>query len=78
MSFSSNDLLSAKTPLSFISIFTTCLDSLYPCGACRQVICELMNLDAKVTLFRLDKKYKEIKVRDLMPFIFDESELHAK
>ena len=53
-------------------------DFLYPCGACGQVICELMNLDAKVTLFRLDKKYKEIKVRDLMPFIFDESELHAK
>ena len=24
---------------------------LYPCGACRQVICELMNLDAKITLF---------------------------
>ena len=51
---------------------------LYPCGACRQVICELMNLDAKITLFRLDKKYKEIKVKDLMPFIFDESELNAK
>ena len=51
---------------------------LYPCGACRQVISELMNRDAKITLFRLDKNYKEIKVNDLMPFIFDESELNAK
>ena len=51
---------------------------LYPCGACRQVISELMNKDAKITLFRLDKNFKEIKVNDLMPFIFDESELNAK
>lgn len=53
-------------------------DFLYPCGACRQVIVELMNKDAKITLFRLDKNYKEITVSDLMPFIFDESELNAK
>lgn len=53
-------------------------DYLYPCGACRQVISELMNKDAKITLFRLDKNFKEIKVNDLMPFIFDESELNAK
>ena len=51
---------------------------LYPCGACRQVIVELMNKDSKITLFRLDKEYKEITVNDLMPFIFDECELNAK
>lgn len=51
---------------------------LYPCGACRQVIVELMNKNAKITLFRLDQKYKEITVNDLMPYIFDESELNAK
>ena len=52
-------------------------DFLYPCGACRQVICELMDLDCKITLFKLNKTFKEIKVRDLMPFLFDESELNA-
>lgn len=51
---------------------------LYPCGACRQVITELMNKDAKITLFRLDKTYKEHLVSDLMPHVFDESELNAK
>ncbi len=53
-------------------------DFLYPCGACRQVIIELMDMNADITLFRLDKKYKTIKVKDLMPNIFDESELNAK
>lgn len=53
-------------------------DFLYPCGACRQVITELMNNDAKITLFRLDKTYKEHLVSDLMPYVFDESELNAK
>lgn len=53
-------------------------DFLYPCGACRQVISELMNKDAKITLFRLDKTYKEHVVGELMPYVFDESELNAK
>ncbi len=53
-------------------------DFLYPCGACRQVICELMNSDAKITLFRLDGSSKKHIVSDLMPYIFDESELNAK
>lgn len=53
-------------------------DYLYPCGACRQVICELMHADAKVTLFRLDGKYKELQVKDLLPYAFDERELDAE
>lgn len=53
-------------------------DFLYPCGACRQVITELMDSNAKITLFRLDQNFKELQVKDLMPFVFDESELHAK
>lgn len=53
-------------------------DFLYPCGACRQVISELMNKDAKITLFRLDGTYKEHQVKDLMPYVFDESELNAQ
>lgn len=51
---------------------------LYPCGACRQVIIELMEKDAKITLFRLDRTFKEIKVSDLLPYAFEESELNAK
>ena len=50
---------------------------LYPCGACRQVICELMEKDATITLFKLNKEYKVIKVSELLPNLFDERELNA-
>lgn len=52
-------------------------DYLYPCGACRQVICELMHAEAKVTLFRLDGNYRELQVKDLLPYAFNECELDA-
>ncbi len=51
---------------------------LYPCGACRQVILELMMPNSRITLFRLDKTYKKVYVKDLMPFIFSERDLDAK
>lgn len=51
-------------------------DFIYPCGACRQVIVELMNKDAIVTLINLDKKSKSMKVKDLLPFAFSESDLY--
>ncbi len=53
-------------------------DFLYPCGACRQVIIELMNKDAVVTLINLDKRAKSIKVSDLLPFAFKEEDLYVK
>lgn len=51
-------------------------DFVYPCGACRQVIVELMNKEAKVTLINLDKRSKSMLVKDLLPFAFSESDLH--
>ena len=51
-------------------------DLVYPCGACRQVISELMNKDAYVTMINLDKKTKTIRVEDLLPYAFGEGDLH--
>lgn len=51
-------------------------DFIYPCGACRQVIVELMKPDAIVTLINLDKMTTSMKVKDLLPFAFSESDLH--
>lgn len=48
----------------------------YPCGACRQVISELMNKDALVTLINLNKLTKTYKVEELLPFAFSESDLN--
>lgn len=42
-----------------------------PCGACRQVICELMNQDAIVTMINPELKGTiSLKVSDLLPYQF--------
>lgn len=46
-----------------------------PCGACRQVISELMQDDATVTLINLKKETQEYKVKDLLPFVFTSGDL---
>ena len=51
-------------------------DLVYPCGACRQVISELMNKDALVTMINLEKKTKTITVEELLPYAFGEGDLH--
>lgn len=48
-----------------------------PCGACRQVIMELMNPSSTVTLINLEKKTKSFKVIDLLPFAFGEDDLNV-
>lgn len=65
-----------KDDISELVIMGKGKDLLYPCGACRQVIVELMNKDAIVTLINLDKKTKSMKVSDLLPFAFSEEDLH--
>lgn len=47
-----------------------------PCGACRQVITELMNQDAKVTMINLKKDVLTCEVKDLVPFAFTSGDLH--
>ena len=41
----------------------------YPCGACRQVMSDLMNSDAKVTVAN-DTTFEEYTVGDLLPHSF--------
>lgn len=47
-----------------------------PCGACRQVIVELMNLDALVTSCNLDGVGYTVKVNELLPKMFSEDDLY--
>ena len=49
-----------------------------PCGACSQVIVELMNPDAIITMTNLKWDIKTVKVSELLPFGFDEGDLNAK
>lgn len=46
-----------------------------PCGACRQVMRELMPENAEVTMVTKNKDAKIVKNKDLLPFGFTESDL---
>ena len=49
-----------------------------PCGACRQVITELMNQEAICTISDLEGNYYQMKVSELLPNSFNEDSLHEK
>ena len=42
-----------------------------PCGACRQVMSELMNPDCKVILSNMNMDIKETTVSELLPYSFE-------
>jgi cytidine deaminase len=46
-----------------------------PCGACRQVISELVSENVDVILTNLNKKTKIMKVYELLPYRFQEEDL---
>lgn len=47
-----------------------------PCGACRQVIEELVDKDVDVVLTNLKNDIKILKVKDLLPFSFSKDDLN--
>ncbi len=48
-----------------------------PCGACRQVISELMNPTSIVTMTNLKGDVKTVTVKELLPFCFTEGDLNV-
>lgn len=48
-----------------------------PCGACRQVMLELLGGDCKVILTNLKKDIKETTVKELLPYSFSEDSLNG-
>lgn len=46
-----------------------------PCGACRQVMSELLNKDTDVIMTNLKDNTKIVKVKDILPFAFSEEDL---
>ena len=45
-------------------------DYIYPCGACRQVMVELLSENCSVFLMNKNDEFKEIKVKKLLPYSF--------
>ena len=46
-----------------------------PCGACRQVISELLPKNAKILMANLKNDIKETTIAELLPFAFSEDDL---
>ena len=49
-------------------------DPISPCGACRQVMVELLNPNTKIYLANLQGKVKEMTLEELLPYSFKEIE----
>ena len=60
-----------KNDISKIFIIGDTKEPISPCGACRQVISELMEKDCDVVLSNLKDDVKIFKVKDLIPYLFD-------
>ena len=45
-------------------------DFIVPCGACRQVMCELMNDTCSIFLMNKKDEFKEVKMKRLLPYAF--------
>ncbi len=50
-------------------------DPISPCGACRQVMSELLNPETPIVLANLKGDFKEFLNKDLLPYQFDDSDL---
>jgi cytidine deaminase len=41
-----------------------------PCGACRQVMAELLNEDVEIILTNLNQDIMKVRITDLLPYHF--------
>ncbi len=64
-----------KADIAELLITTEQEDFVSPCGACRQVINELMEKDALVHMTNKHGEIKTVNVHDLLPFAFSEDDL---
>jgi cytidine deaminase len=64
-----------KNNVIAMAIVGDTLDVISPCGACRQVMIELLKPDCPILLCNLKRDMKEYKVIDLLPYAFSEKDL---
>ena len=64
-----------KDDVVAFSIVGDTTDPISPCGACRQVMSELLNPETPVVLANLEGKTKKFTVKDLLPYGFDDRDL---
>ena len=65
-----------KDDLIALAIIAETDEPCSPCGACRQVISELMPLDSKIYLGNMKNDLKETTIQELLPFAFSDKDLN--
>ncbi|MDE7264482.1 MAG: cytidine deaminase [Anaeroplasmataceae bacterium] len=63
-----------KNDVEAFAIVANTENPVSPCGACRQVMAELLNKDTPVFLANVEGKYKRTTVNELLPYSFEEIE----
>jgi cytidine deaminase len=58
-----------------LAVIGETLEPISPCGACRQVMHELLNPQAQIILANVKGKVREVTVKELLPFAFSPSDL---
>lgn len=64
-----------KEDIVSLTIVANSSNYCFPCGACRQVISELVPTDAKIYCVNNKDEYKEFTVDQLLPYAFNEGDL---
>lgn len=65
-----------KEDILMMAITGDTLNPISPCGACRQVMNELLPKHTPIYLSNLTGSIKETNIRELLPYSFDEIEHH--
>lgn len=64
-----------KKDIKAMAIAADTKDAISPCGACRQVMSELLDSDTPIYLANLKDDVKKVTIEDLLPGYFKEVEL---
>lgn len=65
-----------KEDIIGFSVMTDTKTPSAPCGACRQVLLELLERDTPIYLFNVEGELFETNMHELMPYPFDEKDLN--
>lgn len=66
-----------KENIKKVAIFANTNDFISPCGACRQVLSELVSKDCEIYLLNKIKEYKRVSVEELLPFAFNKEDVNG-
>ena len=68
-------IVNGESKIDAIAIYSPNTDNCYPCGACRQVMAELLPRNTIIYLANLKGEIKECSIDELLPYSFSGDDL---